>query len=121
VEGLPLSRKSWVWCKKEERLVPREEYQAGAQVHVIEDSMDSLRHPVTGEMIDSKSQFERVTRQNGCVTVGSFTPKQRIKPKPDPELRREHIAQAQKDIRDRWHDPDFRAKVYIDRKRLLGF
>ncbi len=38
---------------------------------VISDTMGALRHPVTGKLMDSKSQFRAVTRAHGCVEVGN--------------------------------------------------
>lgn len=29
-----------------------------------------LRHPVTGNMVDSKAEFRRMTRDAGCVEIG---------------------------------------------------
>ncbi len=41
---------------------------------VISDTMGSaLRHPITGKLMDSKSQFRAVTRAHGCVEVGNDT------------------------------------------------
>jgi len=37
---------------------------------VISDQMEAAEHPCTGAMIDSKSRFERITREHGCVTIG---------------------------------------------------
>ncbi len=38
---------------------------------VISDSMPAMRHPSTGKLMDSKSQFRAVTRAHGCVEVGN--------------------------------------------------
>lgn len=38
---------------------------------VISDYLPDLRHPSTGKVMDSKSQFRAVTRANGCVEVGN--------------------------------------------------
>ena len=38
---------------------------------LIRDQMDGLRHPITGNLMDSKSAFREVTRQNGGVELGS--------------------------------------------------
>ncbi len=38
---------------------------------VISDAMGALRHPSTGQLMDSKSQFRAVTRAHGCVEVGN--------------------------------------------------
>ncbi len=38
---------------------------------VISDTMQGMRHPITGKVMDSKSQFRAVTRAHGCVEVGN--------------------------------------------------
>ncbi len=38
---------------------------------LIRDQMDALRHPITGDMVESKAQFRGITRQNGGVEVGN--------------------------------------------------
>ncbi len=39
--------------------------------YVISDTMDAMRHPITGKFMDSKSKFREITRANGCVEVGN--------------------------------------------------
>lgn len=41
---------------------------------IIRDNMDALRHPATGEMFDSKSQFRRATKDAGCEELGNDVP-----------------------------------------------
>ena len=41
---------------------------------LIRDSMDAIRHPCTGAMIDSKAAFRAVTRAHGCEEIGSESP-----------------------------------------------
>ena len=38
---------------------------------VISDVMDHTWHPLTGEYVDSKSQFRQITRSNGGYEVGN--------------------------------------------------
>lgn len=38
---------------------------------VISDTMGALRHPSTGKLMDSKSQFRATTLAHGCVEVGN--------------------------------------------------
>lgn len=38
---------------------------------VIQDTMDATWHPIDGKMYESKSQFRRTTRANGCYEVGN--------------------------------------------------
>ena len=35
------------------------------------DHMDATVHPATGLLMDSKSEFRRVTREHGCVELGN--------------------------------------------------
>lgn len=44
---------------------------ADPRVHVISDVMPAMRHPITGKLMDSKSEFRKVTRAAGCVEVGN--------------------------------------------------
>jgi len=45
--------------------------------HIIRDTMDPLQHPCTGEFIDSKSQFRRITKAHGCIELGNEQPQPR--------------------------------------------
>jgi hypothetical protein len=53
---------------------------------VISDSMDMLKHPGTGAMIDSKSRFREHTRASGCVEVGTDPAGAREKPRYEPSV-----------------------------------
>lgn len=37
------------------------------------DQMDALRHPATGDMIESKSQFRQITKSSGAMEIGTDT------------------------------------------------
>ena len=39
--------------------------------NVIIDTMDAKVHPITGKLMDSKSEFRKVTREHNCVEVGN--------------------------------------------------
>lgn len=59
---------------------PRNEKQQA--VYVISDTLDRhLKHPGTGEMIDSKARFRQATRASGCVEVGTDPAASRPRPK----------------------------------------
>ncbi len=46
--------------------------RSGAGVYVISDTLGStLWHPATGKYTDSKSRFRQMTREAGCVEVGT--------------------------------------------------
>jgi hypothetical protein len=64
----------YVWDKVRKEVVPVEErtdLPPSDAPYVIADTMDPLEHPCDGNMYDSKSQFEAVTRAHGCVCIGS--------------------------------------------------
>ena len=63
-----------VYVYRNGRLVPKHEAEplpGHTGAYVISDTMDALRHPITGRIMDSKSQFRSVTRAHGCVEVGN--------------------------------------------------
>ncbi len=41
---------------------------------LIRDQMDALRHPITGDMVESKAQFRGITKQNGGEELGNEKP-----------------------------------------------
>jgi hypothetical protein len=87
-------RKRWILDPETKKLVPEEEYYrapTGQAPGVIQDSMDATAHPCTGELMDSKSAFRRVTKAHGCVEVGS----DKITPKPfTPSITKKDIIEA---------------------------
>jgi hypothetical protein len=52
---------------------PRER-AVNAAPHYISDHMDPTMHMVTGTIVDSKSQFRKMTREAGCEEVGNDMP-----------------------------------------------
>ncbi len=48
---------------------------------LIRDQMDPLRHPITGDMIESKNEFRAITRKNGGEELGND--KQTVSPPRD--------------------------------------
>lgn len=70
--------------------VPRER-PANAAPHVITDIMDGTWHPVTGRVVDSKSEFRKMTRAAGCEEVGTSKWPERVPaepPKPGMDIKR---------------------------------
>lgn len=65
-----------------------------SSAYVISDCMDAAAHPCTGRMMDSKSQFRRVTRAHGCVEMGNDAPTSAPKATYDSEGLKRDIAQA---------------------------
>ncbi len=45
--------------------------RSGSGVYVISDNMETLWHPATGKYTSSKSRFRQMTREAGCVEVGT--------------------------------------------------
>ena len=79
-------RNGWI---KIERTTPR------ALVQLISDQMAAARHPVTGEVLDSKSSFRRRTREAGCVELGNDAAAETSRhPMPRGERIRDSIARA---------------------------
>lgn len=78
---IKIDDRKWRWFstkeKCEEACRPRREF------HFVEDdTMEATMHPVTGEMLDSKSEFRRRTRAAGCIEFGNenlILPKPKIK------------------------------------------
>lgn len=75
-----MSRESYVFDRELNEIVPAHEFYARKSPaarshlpspHFISDTMQAAEHPCTGQMIDSKSRFERITRDHGCVTIGN--------------------------------------------------
>lgn len=48
--------------------------RAPHSLHIISDEMQPLQHPVSGQTVDSKSQFRAMTRAAGCVELGNDAP-----------------------------------------------
>ena len=67
------------------------EPERGLAPYYIPDQMEPVRHPVTGEMLDSKHKFRQRTRSAGCDEVGNDTapPRQRERvSKPGEDIKR---------------------------------
>lgn len=59
----------------------------GSGAYIISDAMQALVHPMTGKMMDSKSQFRAVTRAKGGIEVGNETLTPRPRRVDMPEMR----------------------------------
>ena len=61
-----------VFVYRDGKLVPKTEaaplYLAPT---IIRDGQDPLLHPATGKIVDSKSQFRQMTKDSGCIEVGT--------------------------------------------------
>ncbi len=66
---------------------------------VISDTMDALIHPCTGKMMDSKSEFRKVTKAKGGIEVGNEKlVDRRICPELDSQSRRRDISIAMEQL-----------------------
>jgi hypothetical protein len=66
--------KTGTWVMRAGKLVPKhlaEPRGSGRVRGVISDTMDALIHPCTGKLMDSKSEFRKVTKSKGGVEVGN--------------------------------------------------
>jgi hypothetical protein len=66
--------KTGTWVYRNGRLVPKHlapPKHSGRVRGVISDTMDALIHPCTGKLMDSKSEFRKVTKAKGGVEVGN--------------------------------------------------
>lgn len=86
----------YVWHDGDWREVARS--LPAPRIAIISDSMQPARHMVTGEILDSKSQFRSRTRDAGCVELGNDAP---AAPRPiqlDGPAVRESIAQSIREL-----------------------
>ena len=66
--------KTGTWVYRNGKLVPKHlaEPRYSKRVGgVISDTMDALIHPCTGKLMDSKSEFRKMTKAKGGVEVGN--------------------------------------------------
>lgn len=78
-----------IWVMRDGQLVdkatagppPQAGIRTGRGAACISDTMDALKHPGTGRMLDSKSEFRRDTRASGCLEVGTDPSVAREKPR----------------------------------------
>lgn len=82
----------FVWWNDEWVSVSRETPQP--RIAIISDGMNPLRHPVSGQILDSKSQFRAATRDSGCVELGNDAPMMTKPPQSDRKALRNDIQQA---------------------------
>lgn len=71
---------TYVFDKKLGKIVEKGSDRTTGPHYVISDSMDQLRHPVTGRVYDSKSRFRADTKAAGCEEVGN----EKMEPRPTP-------------------------------------
>lgn len=90
--------KTGTWVYRSGRLVPKHRAaprHSGPVRGVISDTMDALIHPCTGKLMDSKSEFRKVTRAKGGTEVGNenLTDRRELTGM-DSRTRRDDIARA---------------------------
>ena len=93
--------KTGTWVYRNGKLVPKhlaERRYSGRVRGVISDTMDALIHPCTGKLMDSKSQFRKVTKAKGGVEVGNEKLVDRRTPELDSQARRRDISIAMEQL-----------------------
>lgn len=65
--GLGLDKIVWNHTPPEQAI----SRETGRAFHYISDHMDATWHPHTGQVLDSKSAFRKITRDHGYVEVGN--------------------------------------------------
>ena len=94
--------KTGTWVYRNGKLVPKhlaEPRDSGRVKGVISDTMEALIHPCTGKLMDSKSEFRRVTKAKGGVEVGNEKlVDRRSSPELDSQSRRRDISIAMEQL-----------------------
>lgn len=94
--------KTGTWVYRNGKLVPKhlaEPRYSGRVRGVISDTMDAMVHPCTGKLMDSKSEFRKITRAKGGVEVGNEKlVDRRVAPGLDSATRRKDIAIAMEQL-----------------------
>lgn len=63
--------KRYVYDHALEKVIEIGEQTFNPKLHIISDTQDLLRHPVTGKYHDSKSNFRKDTKASSCDEVGN--------------------------------------------------
>jgi hypothetical protein len=66
--------RKFIWHGGEWRDVTNAKRAPRVGPYIVTDGMKACFHPATGEMMDSKSAFRRVTRDHGLTEVGNDAP-----------------------------------------------
>jgi len=86
-------KRKFVWFQGDWRDVTNAKRPPSVAPYIMRDSMAACFHPATGEMMDSKSAFRRVTREHGMVEMGNDAPAMTA-PAHDPGSVAQDVAQA---------------------------
>jgi hypothetical protein len=72
----------WRW-NKETKLFEPYDAPSPKEIHnVIDDTMVPLKHPISGKVYDSKTEFRKETKARGLIEIGTET-------LPDPNKRKD--------------------------------
>ena len=97
-----MSRSGYPKVYRNGRLVSKDRAEprgTGRVRGVISDTMDALVHPCTGKLMDSKSEFRKITKAKGGVEVGNEKlVDRRVAPGLDSETRRRDISIAMEQL-----------------------
>ena len=80
---------------------------------IISDHMDALVHPATGQQMDSKSQFRRVTKERGYVELGNDAPTTQKPYEADPTIIKD-VAQAYQMVEQGYRPPPVESVPELD-------
>jgi hypothetical protein len=67
-------KRKFIWHGGQWRDVTNAKRAPRVGPYIVTDAMKACFHPATGEMMDSKSAFRRVTREHGMVEMGNDAP-----------------------------------------------
>jgi hypothetical protein len=94
--------KTGTWVYRNGKLVLKhlaEPRYSGRVRGVISDTMEALIHPCTGNLMDSKSEFRKITKAKGGVEVGNEKlVDRRSSPELDSQSRRRDISIAMEQL-----------------------
>lgn len=83
-----MTRRTYYWDKETQKFIegypPDPNPKFGVAPMFFSDEMPRMRHPKTGEVIDSRSRWRRVDKANGCITT---SPTEKINRRPRKDYR----------------------------------
>lgn len=95
----------FIWSKLAQSWVKALPPRVPGRVAIISDYQEPLLHPVTGEILDSKSQFRARTRDSGCVELGNDAQVVTKPPQMDRKELRKDIYDAISQVEAGYHPP----------------
>ena len=87
-------RRKFIWYRGAWLDVTNAKRPPSVGPYIVRDAMNACFHPATGELMDSKSAFRRVTREHGLVELGNDAPSAFAAPAIQPRDVAADVAQA---------------------------